>query len=45
MPATRVSGTTTTANSTVLRSDSQNSGSAKVWLKLVSPTHCVGGHR
>ena len=38
----RVSGTTTTANMTVLRSATQNSGSEKVLVKLPRPTHWVG---
>lgn len=42
VPTRRVSGTATAANSTVVRSDSQNSGSAKVAVKFASPTHCVG---
>ncbi len=42
MPVISVSGTTTAANSTVVRSDSQNSGSLSVVVKLPRPTHCVG---
>ena len=42
MPETRVSGTATAAKNTVIRSESQNSGSANVVLKLASPTHCTG---
>jgi len=42
VPAIRVAGTTTTASSTVLRSESQNSGSAKVLVKFAKPTHWVG---
>ncbi len=42
VPAMSVAGTTTTASSTVLRSESQNSGSVKVVVKFANPTHCVG---
>jgi hypothetical protein len=42
VPVISVSGTTTAANRTVVRTDSQNSGSVRVWVKLASPTHCVG---
>ena len=42
VPATRVAGTTTSASASVLRSDSQNSGSLKVLVKFARPTHWVG---
>src|SRR6201999_2540750 len=38
----RVRGTTTAAKIKLIRSDSQNSGSAKMELKLAPPTHWVG---
>ena len=39
VPTISVAGTTTSASISVLRSDSQNSGSAKVEVKFASPTH------
>ena len=42
VPAISVSGTTTAANAAVVRSDSQNSESVNVVVKLPSPTHWVG---
>ena len=42
VPMISVAGTTTTASSTVLRSDSQNSGSENVLVKFARPTHWVG---
>ncbi len=42
VPVSRVSGTTTAAKIRLIRSDSQNSGSARVALKLAPPTHLVG---
>ena len=42
VPTTRVSGTTTAAKRTVIRSESQNSESANVLLKLPNPTHWIG---
>ena len=42
VPTIRVAGTTTSANSTVVRSESQNSGSAKMLVKFAKPIHCVG---
>ena len=40
--SSRVSGTTTAAKIRLIRSDSQNSGSDKMALKLAPPTHWVG---
>ena len=42
VPVSRVSVTAAAANSTVMRSASQNSGSVNVVVKLLSPTHWVG---
>ena len=42
VPASRVSVTAAAANSTVIRRASQNSGSAKVVVKLPSPIHWTG---
>ena len=42
VPVSRVSGTTTAAKIRLIRSDSQNSGSDKMALKLAPPTHWVG---
>src|SRR5579875_2298958 len=42
VPTTRVSTTTTIANTTVIRSASQNSESVRMLVKLLKPTHWVG---
>ena len=42
VPVTSVSGTTIAAKATLLRRDSQNTGSWKMAAKLASPTHWDG---
>ena len=42
VPTVSVSGTTTAANSTLIRKDDQNSGSDRTWRKFPRPTHEVG---
>ena len=42
VPVSSVSGTTTAAKIRLIRSDSQNSGSDRIALKLAPPTHWVG---
>ena len=42
MPISSVSTTTTAANTTVIRSASQNSPSVRMFVKLAKPTHWAG---
>jgi hypothetical protein len=42
VPVSRVRLTAAVANSTVIRRESQNSGSLNVVVKLASPTHWMG---